>query len=576
MKHLTILTLFSFLAFTLSGQQTSSEPETGRAFLGITTTEIDDNKAGLLDLPTDEGAYVTRVYPGLAADQAGIRPFDYIIALDGEALDRRDDLSSLLQEHRPGDEVDIELIRSGMPLTVRTVLGDRQNYTVNWDYNVGDAFLGVSEHHDDDEDEMGVMVNVTNGAAAQAMGLRHGDIITALNGQPIADWEDISIAINNMAPGEEITVNYMRVGQPRRTSGTIGSKADPYQTKQQERGYLGIYSGDMDEEKAAMLGFASPNGSYITKVLVNSAAQQAGLEVFDYVIGIDEYRVGEDMDLTDILHKYRAGEEVTVHFIRRNELLSARTTLGRASDSHSLSRPCQARPFFGVSPDHDQDMDRGVSVNVVDNSSAAAAGLQNGDVVMAINDYPVIDWQDLSTAINAMEVGETITVDVMRREESLTLSTPIGSECDESGEESWPPTATTLAPAAGGMAPLDRPVDMDRIQVTMEDMDENEANAMRERGVDMPLVNNLRIEALTLYPNPNRGMFRLEFELPERGPTSIRVFNSDARLIYSFDLGEYSGAFSDEIDISQNGPGAYFLEVRQGNTSMVKKVLLQY
>ena len=119
-------------------------------------------------------------------------------------------------------------------------------------------------------------------------------------------------------------------------------------------------------------------------------------------------------------------------------------------------------------------------------------------------------------------------------------------------------------------------VDMDRIQVSMEDMDENEAEEMRERGVDMPLINNLTIENIQLFPNPNRGMFRLEFDLPQQGETSIRVFNSEARLIYSFDLGQYQGTFSDDIDISQNGPGAYFLEVRQGNTSMVKKVLLQY
>ena len=117
---------------------------------------------------------------------------------------------------------------------------------------------------------------------------------------------------------------------------------------------------------------------------------------------------------------------------------------------------------------------------------------------------------------------------------------------------------------------------MDRIKVDLKDMAQDEADAMARKGVDMPLVNNLTIENIQLFPNPNRGMFRLEFELPQRGETSVRVFNSDARLIYSFDLGEYQGKFSDDIDISQNGPGAYFLEVRQGATSMVKKVILQY
>jgi hypothetical protein len=117
---------------------------------------------------------------------------------------------------------------------------------------------------------------------------------------------------------------------------------------------------------------------------------------------------------------------------------------------------------------------------------------------------------------------------------------------------------------------------MDRIKVDLTDMDPAEASEMAEKGVDMPLINNLTIENIQLFPNPNRGMFRQEFELPQRGETSIRVFNSDARLIYSFDLGEYQGTFSDDIDISQNGAGSYFLEVRQGATSMVKKIILQY
>ena len=158
----------------------------------------------------------------------------------------------------------------------------------------------------------------------------------------------------------------------------------------------------------------------------------------------------------------------------------------------------------------------------------------------------------------------------------------MGSECDENGkdrnEHGWYDYNYDSSFSDNTEVEMDEEpaVDMDRIQVSMEDMDENEAAEMRERGVDMPLINNLTIENIQLFPNPNRGMFRLEFDLPQQGETSIRVFNSEARLIYSFDLGQYQGTFSDDIDISQNGPGAYFLEVRQGNTSMVKKVLLQY
>ncbi|MCB0634965.1 MAG: PDZ domain-containing protein, partial [Lewinella sp.] len=154
MKHLVVFTLLSLFTTTVFAQKSSCEQETGRAFLGVTTDELDDTKVSLLNLPTDDGAYVTKVYPGLAADKAGIKPFDYIVAVEGEALDHGDDLTDLLSRHRPGDVVNIDLIRRGEPMTVAATLSDRQNYSVEWNYDQGEAFLGVSPDHDDEEDEM--------------------------------------------------------------------------------------------------------------------------------------------------------------------------------------------------------------------------------------------------------------------------------------------------------------------------------------------------------------------------------------------------------------------------------------
>jgi hypothetical protein len=45
-------------------------------------------------------------------------------------------------------------------------------------------------------------------------------------------------------------------------------------------------------------------------------------------------------------------------------------------------------------------------------------------------------------------------------------------------------------------------------------------------------------------------------------------------MIYEYDLGDFSGPFEDQVDIAQNGPGTYFLEVRQGDKSATKKLLL--
>jgi hypothetical protein len=106
-------------------------------------------------------------------------------------------------------------------------------------------------------------------------------------------------------------------------------------------------------------------------------------------------------------------------------------------------------------------------------------------------------------------------------------------------------------------------------------MDKADADKMKSLGVNMPAINNLRAEKINLYPNPNKGTFRLQFDLPEKGQTEIKVYNAAGRLIYEYELGNFSGEFTDDVDISQNGTGTYFLQIRQGEKYASKKIILQ-
>jgi serine protease Do len=54
---------------------------------------------------------------------------------------------------------------------------------------------------------------------------------------------------------------------------------------------------------------------------------------------------------------------------------------------------------------------------VIKETPAAAAGLQNGDLVVAFRDRPVVDTRSLQRAIASTSVGETVRLTVLRREE---------------------------------------------------------------------------------------------------------------------------------------------------------------
>lgn len=572
MRHLLLLLLTTSL-FSLHAQHNSN-----RAFLGVSSTEIDDDKADLLNLPTDDGDLVKYVYKGTAAAAAGLKPFDYIIGMNNEMVDRNTGLTELLAAHRSGDKVDLKIVRQGKKMTLPVTLGRPSDS--DGEHYGGSAFLGVREHDDNDDDEIGVRITTVRNSTAMKLGLDDGDVITSINGQPMIDWSDISVMLNNMEDGDPIEITYSRNNTPQRANGTIGREDDP--NLKMGRGYLGIYSGHMDRTKAGKLGLTNPYGSYVKRIIRGSAAEAAGLEPLDYVVAINDYQMSDDRSLTSALHKFSPGDEVVVTYIRSGETMRANAVLGESSDDN-LSQPCSEAPFFGVSNNHNETNRKGVPVNIVRNSAAKEAGLQSGDVITSLAGKPIIDWGDLSAVINGTNVGKEIAVGYIRDGESQTAIAVMGSECGENGESrnknNWYDYNYDESFSNNPDREMDDEspaVDMDRIKVDMADMDQEDAAAMASRGVDMPLINNLSIENIQLFPNPNRGMFRLEFELPQRGETSIRVFNGEARLIYSFDLGEYQGTFSDDIDISQNGPGAYFLEVRQGATSMVKKIILQY
>jgi S1-C subfamily serine protease len=187
-----------------------------------------------------------------------------------------------------------------------------------------------------------------------------------------------------------------------------------------QRGFLGIHSNHVSEEKAEALGFDNSSGSYVTNILDHSAAQKAGMQPFDYIYGLNDEETSDENDLTDLLGKYKPGEKVNVKMYRGGEKMSMAVVLGKESDGKSRKRTDKEDPFFGVSPIHEQ-LPKGVNgqpVAIVPNSTADEMGLQRGDILQAINGNPVLDWHDVGTAIDALQVGESIDVVYYRGKEA--------------------------------------------------------------------------------------------------------------------------------------------------------------
>jgi Tol biopolymer transport system component len=71
------------------------------------------------------GVLLADVRAGSPAARAGIRGRDRIVALAGTKVANLYDMTYALQEHKPGDAVDVVVMRGGDRVTVRAVLGER-------------------------------------------------------------------------------------------------------------------------------------------------------------------------------------------------------------------------------------------------------------------------------------------------------------------------------------------------------------------------------------------------------------------------------------------------------------------
>ena len=111
-----------------------------RPWLGISTLPLRPDIARAFNLPVKEGIIVGDVYRGSGAAAAGLRPAtvresiygislqqlgDVILSVGGRKVASIDDLQNALQDKKPGETVDVELLRQGSRVTVPVRLSER-------------------------------------------------------------------------------------------------------------------------------------------------------------------------------------------------------------------------------------------------------------------------------------------------------------------------------------------------------------------------------------------------------------------------------------------------------------------
>lgn len=86
---------------------------------------------------------------------------------------------------------------------------------------------------------------------------------------------------------------------------------------------------------------------------------------------------------------------------------------------------------------------------------------------------------------------------------------------------------------------------------------------------------NEMLRNLRFYPNPGKGRFDLSFFSEKKGNIEIMIFDSKGKVLYKQMLSDFSGEYSDQIDITAEGKGNYLLRISQGDKSVTKKIIVE-
>ncbi len=103
--------------------------EASRAYIGVYSTEITPELAKQNNLPVSAGAYLytsakySAIISGSPAEKAGLKNKDIITAVNGVKIGSAGSLSSLIGEYKPGDTVQLTVIRDGKEIAVNVELG---------------------------------------------------------------------------------------------------------------------------------------------------------------------------------------------------------------------------------------------------------------------------------------------------------------------------------------------------------------------------------------------------------------------------------------------------------------------
>ncbi|ODQ00359.1 serine endoprotease DegQ [Salinivibrio sp. IB574] len=185
------------------------------------------------------------------------------------------------------------------------------------------------------------------------------------------------------------------------------------------RGMLGVTGRELTSELADAFGLATKHGAFVSQVMPDSAAEEAGLKAGDIIVSVNGKSIRTFGELRAKIATLGAGKDVELGVIRDGETITAKTTLKEASQTQAKADDLHKALKGAELKNHDGDP-AGVEVAAVaEGSLAARYGLREGDVIVGVNRHKVENLGDLRKILE--DKPNVLALNIARDNGSLYL-----------------------------------------------------------------------------------------------------------------------------------------------------------
>ena len=197
------------------------------------------------------------------------------------------------------------------------------------------------------------------------------------------------------------------------------------------RGRLGVTIQEVNQQLADSFGLKSPEGALVSSVDDGGPAAKAGIKPGDIVLKFDDHAISRSAELPTLVADVKPGSTATLEISRNGKLQDIEVTLGELksgklamTDSNDAMHGRLGLAVRPLNPDERQQTGSDGLLVQDANGPAARAGIQPGDVVLAVNGTPIKSVAQLRAMV--AKSGKTMALLIQRDEGKIFIPVDLG------------------------------------------------------------------------------------------------------------------------------------------------------